>query len=113
VLVKEGKDKEVRYYILWCHRAKFVVQEEFDYVWGNKFEVRDHAIEGIYYQCWGCGLQNYVYLTGSCPAYIHSHLVKAKNFSMLPHNHRVQGRDPTYKLSKEHHAQIVQQLVNT
>jgi hypothetical protein len=104
VLAEEGNDEEVQYYILQCQRAKFVVREDFDCVWGNKFEVGDHAIEGIYYQRCGRGLHNYVYLTGSHPAYIHSHLVKAKNFSILPHDHRVQGQDPTNKLSEEHHA---------
>jgi hypothetical protein len=89
VLAEEDNDKEFQYYILQCQRAKFVVREDFEYVWGNKFEVGDHAIEGIYYQRWGRGLQNYVYLTSSYPANIHSHLVKAKNFSMLPHDHRV------------------------
>jgi hypothetical protein len=60
VLAEEGNDKGVVYYVLQCQHRKFVVGEDFTCIWGNDFEVGDHAVEGIYYQRWGMGAHNYV-----------------------------------------------------
>lgn len=108
VLAEDGNSEGVPYYVLHCQRPQFVVREAFACVWGNQFEVGDHAVEGTYYQKWGP--QNYVYLSTSRPAYIHSHLVIARGFPMMPQNHRVQGRDPTYKILHEHHQLILANL---
>jgi hypothetical protein len=45
-----------------------------------------------------------VYLSGSCLAFIHSHLVKATKFPMILLDHRVKGDEPIYKLLDEHHS---------
>jgi hypothetical protein len=79
-------------------------------VWGNIFEVGQYAIEGFYYQRWGRGSRNYVYLSGSHPAYLHPDSVKAKGFPMVPKDHVVQGSDPTYTLLEEHHVMIMNSL---
>lgn len=111
VVAEEGNPEGVLYYILQCQRPKFIVQESFTCVWGNSFEVGDHVVEGIYYQRWGLSTTNsYVYLSASNPAYIHSHLVKAFDFPMVPSDYRVQGRDPTYKILPEHHCRILASL---
>lgn len=108
VLAEDGNCEGVPYYVLHCQRPKFVVRQAFECVWGNKFEVGDHAVEGTYYQKWGP--QNYVYLSTSRPTYIHSHLVIARGFPMMPQDHMVQGRDPTYKLLQGHHQMILNNL---
>jgi hypothetical protein len=106
VLAEDNNDEGVPYYILQCQRTKFVAGEDFECVWGNRFEVGDHVVEGIYFQNWGAGSQNYVYLSGSCLAFIHSHLVKATKFPMILLDHRVKGDEPIYKLLDEHHSMI-------
>jgi hypothetical protein len=99
VRAEEGNPEGAHYYILQCQWAKFVVTSSFTCVWGNYFQVGDHAMEGIYYQQWERRRTNsYVYLSGSHPAYIHSHLVHVIDFPMLINGHRVQGSDPTYKV---------------
>jgi hypothetical protein len=110
VLANEGNDEGVPYYIVQCQRPKLFVQTAFQCVWGNIFEVGEYAIEGFYYQRWGRGSRNYVYLSGSHPAYLHPDSVKAKGFPMVPKDHVVQGSDPTYTLLEEHHAMIMSSL---
>jgi hypothetical protein len=110
VLAKANNDKGVLYYILECQRTKFIVGEEFQCVWGNKFDVGDHVLEGVYFQNWGYGARNYVYLDNSRAAFVHSHLVKAIKFPMVPLDHRVRGDDSIYKLLDEHHDMILWSL---
>jgi hypothetical protein len=111
---EEGNPEGAHYYILQCQQAKFVVTSPFTCVWDNDFHTRDHAVEGIYYQRWEERRTNsYVYLSGSHPAYIHSHLVHAIDFPMLINDHRIQGSDPTYKVLLEHHELIMASISGT
>jgi hypothetical protein len=81
-------------------------------VWGNSFAAGDSVVEGIYYQRWGQGERNYVFLSNLYLAYINPHSVKAKCFPMVPNNYTVQGSDPTYKLLEEHHHLILNSLAD-
>ena len=49
VFAEDNSDEGVPYYILQCHRTKFVAREDFECVWDNWFEVGDHVVEGIYF----------------------------------------------------------------
>jgi hypothetical protein len=106
VIAKDNNDVGVPYYILQCQRTKFVVGEDFECVWGNRFEVGDYELEGIYFENWGVGSQNYMYLSGLRPAFSHSQLVKATKFPMISLDHRVKGDKPIYKLLDEYHTMI-------
>jgi hypothetical protein len=110
VVAEPGNDKGVRYYILECQSEKIVVQRAFTCVWGNRFEVGDHAIEGIYHQKWRRGAHNYVFLDDSDPAYVHSHLVKCTKFDLVPSDHKVRGSDPVKRLLPNHHKIIMKIL---
>jgi hypothetical protein len=110
VLADEGNDEGVPYYVLQCQRPKFLVHRAFECVWKNTFDVGQYAIEGFYYQRWGRGSRNYVYLSGSHPAYLYLDFVKARRFPMVPTDHVVQGSEPTYTLLEEHHLMIINNL---
>jgi hypothetical protein len=71
----------------------------------------DHAVEGIYYQRWGTGAHNYVYLSNLNPTFIHSHLGRAVKFPMIPLDHRVKGGNPIYKVFDEHHRLISRSIL--
>jgi hypothetical protein len=114
VRTEEGNPEGAHYYILQCQRAKFIVSSTFTYVWGNEFHTRNHAVEGIYYQQRGRRKTNlFVYLSGSHPAYIHSHFVHAIEFPMVINDHRVQGSNSIYKLLPEHHKLIMASISMT
>jgi hypothetical protein len=110
ILAEPNNEEGVPYYILQCQREKFIVGEPFHCVWGNSFEIGDHVIEGLYFQNWGTRARNYVFLNNSLPAFVHSHLLKATKFPMIPLDHRVKGSDPIYNLPEEHQVLISQYI---
>ena len=111
VRAEDENDEGVLYYLLSVVRPRFRVEVPFTCVWGNEFVAGEYAIEGMYYQKFGRNnSHNYVWLTGSQPAYIHAESVKATDFPMIIQNHRVSGGDATYKLLEEHHQLILLSL---
>lgn len=80
ILAIEGNDVGVDFDVLQCQRAKFMVHESFQCVWGCHFDVGDHVVTLTYYQKWGRGSQNYVFLNQSRTTYIDAHLVKDIKF---------------------------------
>ena len=62
----------------------------------------------MYYQKFGRNnSHNYVWLTWSQLAYIHAYYVMARDFLMMIQDHRVFGRDASYKLLEEYHELIL------
>ncbi len=61
------------------------MQEAFTCAWGCSFEVGDFVVADSYYQKWGCGENEYVYLANSQVAYVGDDLVLTWKFSMLPY----------------------------
>ena len=55
-------------------------------------------MQARYYQKWGTGPRNYVFLSNSCVAIIHVEHIKNVKFPMLPLDHRIQGNVPIYQL---------------
>jgi hypothetical protein len=41
ILVEEGNEKGIDFYVLQCQKAKHVVQEAFTCSWGSSFEIGD------------------------------------------------------------------------
>lgn len=54
------------------HKKTFIVGEDFEYVWGNEFEVDDPIVMGRYYLKFGRRAhRNYILLSSSQPVFIH------------------------------------------
>jgi hypothetical protein len=51
-----------------------------------------------YYQKWGLGINNYVFLQNFPTLIMHVSLVRSIKFPVLPSNHRVVGNDHVYTL---------------
>ena len=98
VPTEPNNTEDVQFYVLECQRRKFLVCSPFKCKWGCEFEVGEYAMAGRYFQKWGRAEKSYVFLDGSCIAYIPTNLVCHVKFTMLPAEHRVQGRDPVYYL---------------
>jgi hypothetical protein len=81
--------EEVQFYVLECQRWKFLVRYTFKCKWECEFEVGDYAMAGRYFQKWGRAEKSYVFLDGSCVAYIPTDLVCHVKFAMQPTEHRV------------------------
>jgi hypothetical protein len=112
IVANQPNSKGILYYILTCTRSKFVVSSAFRCIWANEFDVRDHIVEGLYFQRWCKGRsQNYIYLDRSNPTYVHSHLVKTCGFEMISQQYCIQGDDSVYYLLDKHHQQILISLL--
>ncbi len=65
IIVEEGNQEDVDFYILQCQRIKHVIRKAFTYAWGCSFEVDDYVVVGTSYQNWGHGDNCYVCLVNS------------------------------------------------
>jgi hypothetical protein len=75
VPTKPNNAEDVQFYVLECHRRKFLVRSAFKCKWGCEFEVGEYAVAGRYFQKWDRVDKSYVFLDGSCIAYIPANLV--------------------------------------
>jgi hypothetical protein len=66
---------------------------------------------GTYYQKWGSGINNYVFLWNFPTMFMHVSHVRSIKFPMIHSNHKVIGSDPVYTLPDYSLHGIMQALV--
>ncbi len=98
VNAEEVDSEGVNFYLVLCMQVVHIVEKDFTCQWGIKFKVCDVIVARKYYQKWGLGEINYVFLKNIPTIFLHVVHVKTIKFHMHPFDHRVQGNDPTYIL---------------
>jgi hypothetical protein len=98
VNAEEGNEEDVNFYIVLCTQPTHIVAKDYTNPWKTKFKEGDVVVAETYYQKWGSGINNYVFLQNSLTMFMHVSHVRSIKFPMLPSNHRVVNNDHVYIL---------------
>ena len=108
--VEPNNEEDVDFELLMCIKPQYIIEVQFTSAWGEQFNVGDLVVEARYYQKWGTGNRNYIFMSKSCVAIVHVDHLKNVKFPMLPLDHRVQDNVHVYQLPVSSEIHIRQAL---